>query len=83
MKTVKDKIVVKVEIKEKTASGIIIPDSVNEKIQKGKVISIGNEVKEIAINDVVVFNKYSGVEIEIDDQKYTVLKDSDVFVVLS
>lgn len=83
MKTVKDKIVVKVEIKEKTASGIIIPDSVNEKIQKGKVISIGNEVKEIAINDIVVFNKYSGVEIEIDDQKYTVLKDSDVFVVLS
>lgn len=83
MKTVKDKIVVKVEIKEKTASGIIIPDSVNEKIQKGKVISIGNEVKEIVINDIVVFNKYSGVEIEIDDQKYTVLKDSDVFVVLS
>lgn len=67
MKTVKDKIVVKVEIKEKTASGIIIPDSVNEKIQKGKVISIGNEVKEIVINDIVVFNKYSGVEIEIDD----------------
>lgn len=83
MKTVKDKIVVKVEIKEKTASGIIIPDSVNEKIQKGKVISVGNEVKEITINDIVVFNKYSGVEIEIDDQKYTVLKDSDVFVVLS
>ena len=83
MKTVKDKIVVKVEIKEKTASDIIIPDSVNEKIQKGKVISIGNEVKEIVINDIVVFNKYSGVEIEIDDQKYTVLKDSDVFVVLS
>lgn len=83
MKTVKDKIVVKVEIKEKTASGIIISDSVNEKIQKGKVISIGNEVKEIVINDIVVFNKYSGVEIEIDDQKYTVLKDSDVFVVLS
>ena len=83
MKTVKDKIVVKVEIKEKTASGIIISDSVNEKIQKGKVISIGNEVKEIVINDIVVFNKYSGVEIEIDDQKYIVLKDSDVFVVLS
>lgn len=83
MKTVKDKIVVKVEIKEKTASGIIISDSVNEKIQKGKVISIGNEVKEIVINDIVVFNKYSGVEIEIDDQKYTILKDSDVFVVLS
>jgi chaperonin GroES len=83
MYTIKDKILVKVkEVENKTASGLIIPDSAKEKPHQGVILSVGKEVEDLKKDDIVLFNKYSGVEIEIEGEKYLVLKDTDILVVL-
>ncbi len=87
LKTVLNKIIVEpAEAETKTASGIIIPDSAKEKPQKGTVIATGNgkhdEPMEVKAGDTVLFGKYSGTEIHIDDKKYLVMNQSDVLVIL-
>lgn len=87
LKTVLNKVIVEpVEAETKTASGIIIPDSAKEKPQKGVVIATGkgknDEPMEIKTGDTVLFGKYSGTEIHIDDKKYLVMNQSDILVVL-
>ncbi|KIO44338.1 MULTISPECIES: co-chaperone GroES [Porphyromonadaceae] len=87
LKTVLSKIIVEpVEAETKTASGIIIPDSAQEKPQKGVVIATGNgkhdEPMEIKVGDTVLFGKYAGTELHIDDKKYLVMNQTDVLVVL-
>lgn len=87
LKTVLNKVIVEsVEAETKTASGIIIPDSAKEKPQKGVVIATGkgknDEPMEIKAGDTVLFGKYSGTEIHIDDKKYLVMNQSDILVVL-
>ena len=87
LKTVLNKVIVEpVEAETKTASGIIIPDSAKEKPQKGVVIATGkgknDEPMEIKAGDTVLFGKYSGTEIHIDDKNYLVMNQSDILVVL-
>ena len=87
LKTVLNKIIVEpVEAETKTASGIIIPDSAKEKPQKGIVVPTGkgkhDEPMEIKVGDSVLFGKYSGTEVNIDDKKYLVMNQSDILVVL-
>lgn len=83
MYTIKDKILVKVkEAENKTASGLIIPDSAKEKPHQGVILSVGKEVEDLKKDNIILFNKYSGVEIEIEGEKYLVLKDTDILVVL-
>ena len=87
LKTVLNKIIVEpVEAETKTASGIIIPDSAKEKPQKGIVEATGkgkhDEPMEIKVGDSVLFGKYSGTEVHIDDKKYLVMNQSDILVVL-
>ena len=87
LKTVLNKIIVEpVEAETKTASGIIIPDSAKEKPQKGIVVATGkgnhDEPMEIKVGDSVLFGKYSGTEVNIDDKKYLVMNQSDILVVL-
>lgn len=87
LKTVLNKVIVEpVEAEEKTASGIIIPDSAKEKPQKGIIISTGqgkaDEPMEVKAGDTVLFGKYSGTEVHIDDKKYLVMNQSDILVVL-
>lgn len=87
LKTVLNKVIVEpVEAEEKTASGIIIPDSAKEKPQKGIVIATGKgkneEPMEVKAGDTVLFGKYSGTEITIDDKKYLVMNQSDILVIL-
>jgi len=87
LKTVLNKIIVEpVEAEKKTASGIIIPDSAQEKPQKGVVIAVGkgkeDEAMEISVGDTILFGKYSGTEIHIDEKKYLVMNQSDVMVIL-
>ena len=87
LKTVLNKIIVEpVEAETKTASGIIIPDSAKEKPQKGIVVAPGkgkhDEPMEIKVGDSVLFGKYSGTEVNIDDKKYLVMNQSDILVVL-
>ena len=87
-----DRVIVKQsEAEEKTASGILLPDSAKEKPTKGKVISVGpgkldDSGKRMTIglkaNDTVYYGKYSGTEVEIDGTKYVILRESDVLGVL-
>ncbi|WP_456433969.1 co-chaperone GroES [Nitratifractor sp.] len=67
-----------------TASGIIIPDNAKEKPSKGKVLAVGPDAKEEGINegDVVVFGKYAGNEIVLDEKEYLILGSDEVLGIL-
>ena len=87
-----DRIVVeREEEKEVKKGGIIIPDTAKEKPQEGKVIAVGNgrvneDGKKIPLDvkagDRILFGKYSGSEIKIDDEEYLILKEEDVLGIL-
>ncbi|HKW90510.1 MAG TPA: co-chaperone GroES [Methylomirabilota bacterium] len=87
-----DRIVVKrEEEKEVKKSGIIIPDSAKEKPQEGKVIAVGNgkvndEGKKIPLDvkagDKILFGKYSGSEVKLDDEEYVIMKEDDVLAII-
>jgi chaperonin GroES len=71
---------------EKTASGIIIPDSAKEKPQKGTVVAIGEGTKDVTmqvkVGDIVLYGKYSGTELTIDGNDYLIMKQSDIFAIV-
>jgi chaperonin GroES len=74
------------EAEVKTASGIIIPDSAQEKPQKGKVAAAGPGTKdvqmEVKVGNIVLYGKYSGTEIKVEDKTYLIMKQSDILAVL-
>ena len=87
LKTVLNKLIVEpVEAETKTASGIIIPDSAQEKPQRGVVIAAGGgkvaAPMDVTVGDTILFGKYSGTELRIDEKKYLVMNQSDVLVIL-
>lgn len=63
---------------EKTAGGIYIPDAAKEKPQKGKVEAIGTDVKQVKVGDIVLFDKYSGSKITLDNTEYLIVKEEDI-----
>jgi len=71
---------------EKTAGGIIIPDTAKEKPQKGKVIAVGGGKKDepmtVKVGDSVLYGKYAGTEITVDGKDYLIMRESDIFAVL-
>jgi len=71
---------------EKTASGIIIPDTAKEKPQQGKIVAIGTGKKDEPINvqvgDQVLYGKYSGTEVTIEGNDYLIMKESDIYGVI-
>jgi chaperonin GroES len=83
-----DRIVVKPqEAEEKTAGGIVLPDTAKEKPMMGKVIAIGNgkltdDGKRVPVavkkNDIVLYGKYGGSDVEIDGQEYKILRESEI-----
>jgi|SRR4051794_17680011 chaperonin GroES len=87
-----DRVVVeRITAEEKTAGGIIIPDTAKEKPQQGKIVAVGpggrdENGKLIPIDvkpgDVVLFGKWSGTEVKIDGQEYLIMKESDIMGVL-
>ncbi len=68
---------------EKTSGGLYIPDNAKEKPQKGKVEAVGSEVKNVAVGDVILFDKYSGSKINLDGEDYLILKEEDILGVLA
>lgn len=70
---------------EKTASGIIIPDTAKEKPQQGTVVAIPEENKDhkisVKVGDKVLYGKFSGTEITIDNEDYLILPESDILAV--
>lgn len=71
---------------EKTASGIIIPDSAKEKPQRGTVIAVGNGKKDepmtVNVGDSILYGKYSGTEINIEGTEYLIMRESDIFAIV-
>ncbi|MBQ0145422.1 MAG: co-chaperone GroES [Bacteroidales bacterium] len=74
------------EAETKTASGLFIPDTAKEKPQEGKVIAVGPGKKdvpmEVKVGDEVLYGKYSGTEITVDDVKYLIVKQSEIMAIL-
>ena len=74
------------EAQTKTASGIFIPDTAKEKPQQGKVVAAGpgkkDEPMEVKPGDVVLYGKYAGTEVTVEDKKYLIVKQSDILAVL-
>lgn len=71
---------------EKTASGIIIPDTAKEKPQRGKVVAVGKGKKDepmtVKEGDSVLYGKYSGTEITVDGKEYLIMRESDIFAII-
>ena len=88
-----DRVVVRrIEAEEKTAGGIIIPDTAKEKPEQGKVIAVGpggrdesGKLTPIDVNagDHVLFGKWSGTEVKLDGQELLIMKESDIMGVLA
>jgi len=87
-----DRVVVeRVESEQKTAGGIIIPDTAQEKPMQGKVIAVGAGARDetgkvqpldVKSGDIVLFGKWSGTEVKIDGQEYLIMKESDIMGVI-
>lgn len=71
---------------EKTASGIIIPDTAKEKPMKGKVVAVGTGKKDepmtVKVGDSVLYGKYSGTEISVDGSDYLIMRESDIYAIV-
>jgi chaperonin GroES len=71
------------EAETKTASGLYIPDTAKEKPQKGKVVAVGEGIKDkpvtVKVGDQILYGKYSGTEITIDGKEYLIMRNSDIF----
>lgn len=71
---------------EKTVGGIIIPDTAKEKPLKGKVVAVGQGTKDdemiLKAGDEVLYGKYSGTELEMDGEKYLIMRQSDVVAIV-
>ena len=87
VKPLADRVLVKSEeAEEKTASGIIIPDSAKEKPLKGEIIAAGKGTKDeemvLKPGDHVLYGKYAGTEIELEGTKYLIMRQSDVLAII-
>ncbi|MBQ21628.1 MAG: co-chaperone GroES [Flavobacteriales bacterium] len=71
---------------EKTAGGIIIPDTAKEKPQRGKILAVGNGKKDepmtVKKGDVVLYGKYAGTEITIEGKDYLIMKEADIYAIV-
>ena len=92
-KPLHDRVLVeRVEAEQKTAGGIIIPDSAQEKPQQGKVVSVGTgtandngSVTPLTVKegDTILFGKWSGTEIKLEGKEYLIMKESDILGILA
>jgi chaperonin GroES len=85
-------LVKRIESEEKTKSGIIIPDTAKEKPMEGEVVSVGSGIRQengtitpldVKAGDRVLFGKWSGTEIKLDNKDYLVMKESDIMGILA
>lgn len=88
IKPLADRVLIKpAPAEEKTAGGIIIPDTAKEKPLQGEVVATGEGTKDetmvLKAGDVVLYGKYAGTEVEYEGEKYLIMRQSDVFAVLA
>lgn len=87
-----DRVVVKpTEPEEKKQGGIIIPDTAKEKPQQGEIVAVGpgkisdageKIAMEVKVGDIVLYGKYSGTEVTVNDEDYLIMRESDILAVL-
>lgn len=87
VKPIADRVLVEpAAAEEKTASGIIIPDSAKEKPQRGTVVAVGTGKKDepmtVKTGDTVLYGKYGGTEITIEGTDYLIMKESDIYAIV-
>ena len=78
-----DRVLIKAAVaEEKTVGGIIIPDSAKEKPLRGEVLAVGNGTKDeemvLKAGDQVLYGKYAGTELELDGEKFLIMRQSDI-----
>lgn len=88
IKPLADRVLIKAApAEEKTAGGIIIPDTAKEKPLQGEVLAVGNGTKDeemvLKAGDTVLYGKYAGTEVELDGEKFLIMRQSDVLAVLA
>ena len=92
IKPLGERVVIEVaESEMKTASGIVLPDTAKEKPQEGTIVTVGTgklldngerAKMEVKAGDKVLFSKYSGTEVKVDEKKYLVVRESDILAIL-
>ncbi|MBV1817361.1 co-chaperone GroES [Anaerosalibacter bizertensis] len=90
IKPLGDRVVIKmIEVEEKTKSGIVLPSSAKEEPQMAEVVAIGPDIendekksKQVKLGDKVIFSKYSGTEVKLDKEEYTIVKLNDILAVI-
>lgn len=91
-KPLRDRVLVKYSSEEeKTTGGLYIPDTAKEKPQRGKVVEVGpgrvtkdgkREPMEVKVGDTILFEKYSGSKIKIDDEEYLIIREEDILGII-
>ena len=90
LRPLRDRLVIKkVEVEEKTKSGIVLPSTAKEQPSMAEVLAIGSDITDdekkkdtIKVGDKVIFSKYAGTEIKVDGQELTILKLGDILAVV-
>ena len=92
LKPLGDRVIIElVETEEKTASGIVLPDTAKEKPQEGKVVAVGTGrvlengervSLEVAEGDRIIFSKYAGTEVKYGGNEYLILRESDILAII-
>ena len=90
LKPLGDRVVIKmIEVEEKTKSGIVLPSSAKEEPQMAEIVAIGPDIendekksKQVKLGDKVIFSKYSGTEVKLDKEEYTIVKLNDILAVI-
>ncbi len=87
IKPLADRVLVQPEAAEETtASGIIIPDTAKEKPMRGTIVAVGagkkDEPMTVKAGDTVLYGKYSGTELTVDDVEYLIMRESDIFAIV-
>jgi len=88
IKPLADRVLVEPSAAEtKTTSGIIIPDTAQEKPQKGMIVAVGKGTKEnplsVKVGDSVLYGKYSGTDLKYDGKDYLIMKESDILAIIN
>jgi len=87
VKPLQDRVLVEpAPAEEKTAGGIIIPDTAKEKPVRGKVVAVGAGKKDepvtVKAGDTVLYGKYAGTEIQIEGKEYLIMRESDIYAII-
>ena len=86
-----DRVVVKIVKEEKTAGGLVLPDTAQEKPQTGEVLAVGpgklndngsRQAVDVQVGDKVLFAKYSGTEVKLDGEDYLIMREDDILAVV-